>query len=79
MIHRYSDNRNRIGEEATQKMRIKKIGDKEKDMPLGGNFRVLFDEWIREIGVVFCKQEEPPEKEIGDGSIIAYFLWYHIF
>lgn len=78
MIHGYPDDGNGIGKKTAEEVRVEKIGDKEKDMPLGGDFRMLFDERICEIGVVLRDQKEPPEKKIGDRCIVSHFLGYHI-
>lgn len=77
MIYSYLNNRDRVRKKTTQEMRVKKIDNKEKNMPLSSNFRMLSDKWIRKVWVILCKQKKPPEKKIGDRSIIAYFLRDH--
>lgn len=79
MIHGYLDDWNGIGEESAQEMGIEKISDKEKDVSLGGDFRVLSDERIGKIRIVFCKQKEPSEKKIGDRGIVPDLLGYCVF
>lgn len=78
MIDGYLDHRNGIGKESAQEMRIEKITDKEKDVPLCGDLRMLPDKRIGKIGVILREQKKPPEEEVGDRSIVAYFLREHI-
>lgn len=77
MIYCYLNDWERIRKMTTQEIIIKKITHEKESMPFGSHFCMVFNKWIREIGIIFCEQEEPPEKKIGDRSIVSYFLGNH--
>jgi len=47
--------RDRVRKEITQKMRIEYVHYKKENMSFCCYFCMLFDKWIRKIGIIFCE------------------------
>lgn len=71
------DNGNRIRKKPTQKIGIEKIRHKKDYMSLRSRLRMISNEWIFKIRVIFRQEKKPSEEEIGDRGIVFYFLRDH--